>query len=291
MGHARGRLAAHGKGLGAVVAHHAAPQGVVQVCGNGLFVFAEQGLDDARHAVRQRGDIRHGARIFVSVPRRGLAPARKTLAGRKPAQIVHIKVCVLRGPIGHKGVHAAHKAHAPGRGHGVKVAQHAHIRQLEVVLHHGAAKARRRLPQPLPARGLGGKFLFRSRGAVGGNGQVLQIVHAGVNVNDVRRKGGKAAVVERDALIIQAVWPFPKGGADAAVQQKQLQHVFHFAHGGAAYNGHLFFYKAGLRGKLAAQRALFAQQGFAVERIFQCLQVHFLLYRSVLSLDCGSERK
>ena len=192
---------------------------------------------------------------------------------------------MLRGPVGRKVVHAAHKAHAPLRCHSVKAAQHAHVWQLEVVLHHGAAKARRRLPQPLPARGLGGKFFFGSPGAVCRAGQVLQVVHAGVDVDDIRRKGGKAAVVERDALIIQAVWPFPKGGADAAVQQKQLQHVFYFAYGGAAYNSHLFFHKAGLRGKLAAKRALFAKQGFAVERIFQCLQVRFLLFRSVSNLD------
>ena len=151
VGHARARLAAHGKGLRAVVAHHAAPQGCCPGLWQWPFVFAEQGLDDARHAVRQRGDIRHGARIFVSVPRRGLAPAKDPRWPKASTNRAH-KVCVLRGPIGHKGVHAAHKAHAPGRGHGVKVAQHAHIRQLEVVLHHGQPSAPPPATAPASAR-------------------------------------------------------------------------------------------------------------------------------------------
>ena len=61
-----------------------------------------------------------------------------------------------------------------------------------------------------------------------------------MHVDKIRRKGAQSPVVVHDILEIQAVSALPKGGADARVQQKQLQDIFYLTHGGTADDGNFF---------------------------------------------------
>src|SRR5699024_5996711 len=105
IGHAGGSFAAQHDALGAVVADDAAPQGVVQVAGHQLFVFAQQALDDVGHALAQIGDAVDGAGILVGVPCGLAGEVVHTVHRLQIGQVVHIEVGGGGGVVGQFLVH------------------------------------------------------------------------------------------------------------------------------------------------------------------------------------------
>ncbi len=80
-----------------VVADHAAPERVVQIQDERLFILSEYGLHDVRQVKTQRRDGRNRAGVFIHMPVKGIRPLIQPIAGGQIADILKIEVFVGRG--------------------------------------------------------------------------------------------------------------------------------------------------------------------------------------------------
>ena len=268
-----GHFGADGKAVDAVVADDAAPQGVVKVEHQCLFVAAVQRLDDVGHAVGQRRDSVETHRVLVHVPEESVAPRCQAVVGGEVVDVVDVKMLVA-GRIGVEFlVQAADEVRPSMHIPDVAVAHQAVVRAVEVILDDGAGEF---LFQCLPHRLEMGVLLVQHRvdgfRAVGGGGQGSQVAPVRVDVDDVGVEVVQLRRAEHGVLPILGVFALVKFRLNAVLQQKQPQLVGHFVCGRPAEDGDFFVQRMRvLRQQLAPQLALFAQQGLGIQRIMEAV--------------------
>ena len=79
----------------AVVAHNAAPQGVIEVKGKRLFILAENRLDNVRNTERKGRDRLKAHGVFVHVPEQRVRPFFQAVIGRNKVEVVNIKAFIF----------------------------------------------------------------------------------------------------------------------------------------------------------------------------------------------------
>ena len=87
-----------------VVTDDTAPQGVVQIQRQHLFVFAIDGADDAGQAVGELRNCRKRQSILIQIPVRGILPCVQSVAGGEILNIMEIEVRVRGGILGKPAV-------------------------------------------------------------------------------------------------------------------------------------------------------------------------------------------
>ena len=149
--------------------------------------------------------------------------------------------------------------------HSLPVAHHPVEGQIEVVEHHRAAEAQRRLGRLLEAGELRVQLLLAGRGVVLGLGPELDVALAGVDEDEVGREGFQRAVVKHQILEEQGIAALVEFRLDAVGQQEQLQDVLDLTDGAAAHQGHFFGDEARLLQKFALDAPLLLQDQGGVE--------------------------
>ena len=268
-----GYFGTDGKTVHAVVAHNAAPQGVVQVQHQRLFVAPVNRFYNVGNAVGKRGNGIQTQGVLVHMPEKRIAPSGQTVIGGEVVDIIDIEILV-RGGIGVEPlVQPADKVGAPVDVPDVAVAHQPIVGAVKVVLDHRAAELlRQRLPHGFKMGVLRIQHRVDVGGAVGGGGQVGQVAPCGVDVDDIRVKRIQLRAAEHGILPILPVFALIKLCFNAVLQQEKTQLVGNLVGGGAAQNGNFFVQRMGvLRQQLAAQAALFAQQGFGIQGIVEAI--------------------
>ena len=166
-------------------------------------------------------------------------------------------------------VQLAYKAHPAVAVHALPVAHYPVDRQVKVVGDDRAAEGQRGPDGLLKAAVFRIQFFLHPGRLVGNVRPKLDVAHAGVNVDHIRREGLQRTVVKDQVFIEQRVSALVEGGLDAVFQQKQLQDIFDLANGAAAHNGDFLFNQTLLLQQLALEAALFLQQVGRVQRIIK----------------------
>ena len=196
-----------------------APECIVQIEHQRLFVAAVQRLDDIGHAVGQRGNRIQTHGIFVHMPVEGIPPRGQAVIGREVVNIIDVEMLMRRGvgieflvqPTDEVGTAVA----VPD----VAVAHQAVVGAVKVVLDDRAGKF---LLQRLPHRLKMGVLLVQHGVnvdlAVGGGGQRCQIAPAGVDVDHIRVELVQLRRAEHRVLPVLGVLALVKLRLNAVLQ-------------------------------------------------------------------------
>ena len=270
---ALGHLGADGQPVDAVVAHNAAPERIVQVKHERLFVAAVQRLDNGGHAGGQRRDRVETHGIFVHVPEERITPGSQAVIGGKIVDIVDVKV-LMRGGVGVEFlVESADEVGAAVRVPDIAIAHQAEVGPVKVVLDDRAAELGfQRLPHCLKM----GILVVEHRVDVGltvrRGGQRGQVAPVGVDVDDIGVKFIQFGRAEHGVLPILGVLALVELGLDAVLQQKQPQLICHFVGGGPAEDGDFFVQRMRVLGQqFPPQPPLFAQQRFSIKGVMETI--------------------
>lgn len=255
-----------------VVADDTAPEGVVQVQSQHLFVLAVNGANDSCQAVGKfRNRVqRHG--VFVEVPVGIVVPCVQPVACRQIVYIVNVEVVVCGGILPEFPVQFRDEPHHAVAVPPVAVAHEPRCRQFKVVLQNGAVVCCREV---FPHLGEVGVLPFSaSCTSCSGNGQGQRsfgdVAACGVDKDQIRLKCCQFRSIEHGILPVLCVFRLVEHRLNAAVQQEQFQHGNNVAGGGTAQHGNAFFHA----GRAVCQKgffqfASFLQQKAAVKGIFQ----------------------
>ena len=251
--------------LGAVVAHHAAPERVVEVEREGLLVFAEKGLHDVRDVERDGRQRLPAHRVLVEAPVRLVVPAREAEVGRLPADVVDGESVVRARVFGKGGVEAAHEVHAPAEVRAVEVAEQAVRQIVEVVLDDRAVELLRDLlPRRAPFRD---RLLHARLGRLRAKrGPVADVAHARVDEDDVGTERVQRGIAEHGVLPPLVVLALVERRADAVVEEEELQERDDVVRGRAAEDGDALLQEAGTLQQRAPERGTLARERLAVKR-------------------------
>ena len=212
--------------LRAVIPDDAAPQRIVQVQDEALFVLSEKGFDDPGHI---EGQIRHGAdiqRIFVHMPVKRIAPFLQSVICGNVVDVADVEVPV-RPRVGIKGfVQAGKEVGPPVEVRRVPVPEQAVQRQFEVVLDHRASVSFRKVfpdSRKLPHFGVQQRLdlLF-----LVGKGRICRhIPVGGMDIDQVRPERLQLFVAEAGVLVVFSVFRLIEVGFDSLVQEKKVQNL------------------------------------------------------------------
>ena len=123
-----------------VVADDPAPQRVVEIQDECLFVFPKNRLDDIRDGECERRDRPERERVLVHAPERLVLPGVEAVAGGQIVQVVQVEAVVLCRVLRKPRVQRVHEPHAPVHVDGVAAAEKPVRRVIEVVLDHRAVQ-------------------------------------------------------------------------------------------------------------------------------------------------------
>ena len=140
-------LGADGQAVHPVVPHDAAPERVVQVQHQRLFVAPVKGFDDVGHAARQRRDSVQAHGILVHVPVERVPPGRQAVVRREVVDVVDVEMLMGGGVGVELLVQAADEVGAPVYVPDIAVAHQPVVGAVEVVLDDPG----RRISVPTPA--------------------------------------------------------------------------------------------------------------------------------------------
>ena len=229
--------------LHTVVPHDAAPERIVQIQHQRLFIFPENGLDDVGNVQRQPRDGLQAQSILVHVPVKRIRPGVQPVGRGLITDVVEEKNLRIPGILREPFVEPPHEGRPPAGIHPVLIAKKPVKGLLHIVLDHGAVPF---FPDPLPHRPEMPELLFqrrvRRRPVPAGRGPVRDIPVTGMDIDDIRMKSIQLLVSEHGVLPVLTVFRLIKHRLDPLVQKEQLQDPDYVMGGAPAKDGDPLFY-------------------------------------------------
>ena len=221
-----------------VISHNTAPERIVQIQHQRLFVLSIDGLDDVGNVQRQPRDCLQTQGILVHMPVEGVGPGVQPVSRSLIIDIINIKILRTAGIFRKPLIHPPHKSGPASRIYPVLISQEPVKGILHIVLDDGTIPL---FPDFFPHHLKMSELLFKRRirrGTVpAGRGPVRDVAVAGVDINDVRMEGVQLLISKHGVLPVLAVFRLVENGLNSLIQQKKLQNPDHVMSGAPPKNG------------------------------------------------------
>ena len=221
----------------AIVSHDTAPERVVQIQHQRLFILSINGLNDVGYVQRQPRDRLQAQGILVHMPVKGIGPGVQPVGRSLVIDIIDIKILRSAGIFRKPFIQPPHKSGPASRIYPVLIAQKPVKGILHIVLDDGTIPL---FPDFFPHRLKMSELFFKRRircnTVPAGRGPVRDVPIACVDINNIRMEGVQFLVSKHGVLPVLTVFRLIENGLNSLIQEEQLQNPDHVMGGASAQN-------------------------------------------------------